>query len=146
MTLWTFWAFDGKLPVRFLLLPGSGVLAMLRALLAFTMLPAFAAHADGFSPVTEEKAFLALVEGRDLRMAIFNMTLNILPDGQITGKAMGWPVRGTWEWKDGFFCRQMDWGGMEIEYNCQLVEERRGTRLRFTVDQGEGDSAAFDLR
>lgn len=119
---------------------------MLRAILALAILPAFPAFADGFVDVKEEKAFRSLVEGRDLRMGLFSMTLQILPDGQITGNAMGWPVMGTWEWKDGYFCRQMDRGGMEIEYNCQLVEVRNGKRLRFTVDKGEGDSAAFDLR
>jgi hypothetical protein len=35
---------------------------------------------------------------------------------------------------------------MEIPYNCQLVEERGGEVMRFTVDRGTGDSASFRLR
>jgi hypothetical protein len=40
----------------------------------------------------------------------------------------------------------MDWSGYEIPFNCQLVEALGDDRLRFTVDQGAGDSAEFRLR
>jgi hypothetical protein len=35
---------------------------------------------------------------------------------------------------------------MEIDYNCQLVEVSADRSMRFTVDQGKGDSATFRLR
>ncbi len=121
---------------------------MLRAFaisLAIT-LAALPAVASDFAPVREKTEFLSLVEGRDLRIGLYNLTLNLLPDGQIKGRALGWDITGTWAWKDGYFCREMDWSGMEIPYNCQLVEAREGEVMRFTVDRGKGDSASFKLR
>jgi hypothetical protein len=40
----------------------------------------------------------------------------------------------------------MDWSGTEIPYNCQLVEVAGDSQIRFTVDQGAGDSATLNLR
>ncbi len=108
-------------------------------------LPA-AAAAEGFMPVKEKDRFLDLVQNRELRIGLYNLSLNVLPDGRIDGSAMGWKITGQWAWKDGYFCREMDWSGMEIDYNCQLVEADGSEKLRFTVDQGKGDSATFRLR
>jgi hypothetical protein len=69
----------------------------------------------------------------------------VLPNGEIAGTAVGWELSGTWDWKDGLFCREMDWSGMPIDYNCQLVETN-GEELRFTSDAGKGNSADFRLR
>ena len=66
--------------------------------------------------------------------------------GSIAGSALGWDITGHWAWKDGYFCREMDWSGTPITYNCQLVEASGAEKLRFTVDQGKGDSATFRLR
>jgi hypothetical protein len=52
---------------------------------------------------------------------------------------------GSWIWEDGHFCRDMDWSGTEIDYNCQLVEVS-GNRIRFTTDQGAGDDAVLRIR
>ena len=73
-------------------------------------------------------------------------SLNVRPDGRIDGSAMGWEITGSWSWTDGYFCREMDWSGMEIDFNCQLVEAEGIDKMRFTVDQGKGDSAVFRLR
>jgi hypothetical protein len=107
--------------------------------------PALAAG-DDFEPVKEKERFLDLIKDRELRIGLYNLSLNVLPDGKISGSAMGWDITGQWSWQDGYFCREMDWSGMEIDYNCQLVEANGGERLRFTVDQGKGDSATFRLR
>ena len=66
-------------------------------------------------------------------------------DGRIDGSAVGWDITGTWQWQDGYFCREMAWGGDPIPYNCQLVEVEGDDRIRFTVDRGAGRSAAFSL-
>jgi len=108
-------------------------------------LPA-SASADGFQPVTEKDRFLDLVQDRVLRIGLYNLSLNVLPDGTIDGSALGWKITGNWSWKDGYFCREMDWSGTEISYNCQLVEAQGSEKLRFTVDKGKGDSATFRLR
>lgn len=110
------------------------------------MLAALPVAANDFAPVREKTEFLSLVEGRDLRIGLYNLTLNVLPDGQIKGRALGWDITGSWAWEDGYFCREMDWSGMEIGYDCQLVETEGADKVRFTVDRGNGDSASFKLR
>ncbi|MBA4325609.1 MAG: dihydrodipicolinate reductase [Rhodobacter sp.] len=104
------------------------------------------AAADSFEPITQKDRFLDLVQNRELRIGLYNLSLNVLADGRISGSALGWQITGQWSWKDGYFCREMDWSGMEIDYNCQLVEADGAERLRFTVDQGKGNSATFRLR
>jgi hypothetical protein len=104
------------------------------------------AEANDFEPVRDKGDFLSLVKDRALKIGLYNLSLNVLPDGQIKGSALGWEITGTWAWKDGYFCREMDWSGMEIDYNCQLVEAQGNNRMRFTVDRGAGDSATFRLR
>lgn len=120
---------------------------MRRLIAAILMLAApVSAAANDFEAVREKSAFLSLVQDRELRIGIYNLSLSLLPDGQIKGKALGWDITGSWAWQDGYFCREMDWSGMAIDYNCQLVEVAGGEKLRFTVDQGAGDSAVFRIR
>lgn len=102
--------------------------------------------ADGYVPVTDQSTFLSLVENRELRNFFYGIKLNVLGNGQIQGRAVGWDVTGSWSWQDGYFCREMNWGGDPIPYNCQLVEVEGNDRMRFTVDRGAGDSASFRLR
>lgn len=103
------------------------------------------AAASDFVPVRDKDRFVALVEGRELRLGLFRISLSVTRDGRIEGSALGWGVTGTWAWKDGYFCRELDWSGTAIPYNCQLVEARGDSELRFTVDRGAGDSASFRL-
>ena len=98
-----------------------------------------------FVPVTDEQTFLSLVDGKELRHRFFGISLNVLDNGQVVGNAIGWEVEGTWSWQDGYFCRELFWGGDPIPYNCQLVEINNDL-IRFTVDQGAGQSAAFRLQ
>ncbi len=104
------------------------------------------AAADGFEPVREKDRFLSIVKGKELRIGLYQLSLKISPDGSIAGRALGWDINGKWSWKDGYFCREMDWSGYPIPQNCQLVEVKDGREMRFTVDQGKGDSASFRLR
>lgn len=103
------------------------------------------AEAQQFRTVSDRAEFLQLIAGKTLNIRLYNLSLNVRPDGAITGGAMGWDVTGSWSWQDGFFCRQMDWGGDAIPYNCQLVEVS-GNKMRFTTDRGAGDSAVFGVR
>lgn len=119
--------------------------AILTAILT-AMTSAAPAAAELFVPVTEKTRFLDLIKDRELRIGLYNLSLNVLPDGRIDGSALGWKITGSWSWNDGYFCREMDWSGKEIGFNCQLVEAAGSDRLRFTVDQGKGDSAVFRLR
>ncbi len=121
---------------------------MRRALviIALSTIAALPAIADEFVKVTDEAAFLDLMEGRELRLGVVGLSIAVNPDGSILGTAAGFPITGNWTWQDGFFCRDMDWSGTEIPYNCQLVEARGTDAMRFTVDQGAGDAAEFNLR
>jgi hypothetical protein len=115
---------------------------------AFTLVSLLAAPAlsDEFVPVRDKDAFVGLVEGRELRLPLFRISLLVEPDGEIRGQALGWDVTGKWDWRDGYFCRELDWSGTPIPFNCQLVEVRADRELRFTVDKGKGDSARFRLQ
>ena len=116
----------------------------MRAVLALFVAtsPAFA---DDYQPIMEKEAFIDLVAGKELRNSLYDLSLFVSPEGKITGDALGWKITGSWWWNDGYFCREMDWSGTPVPYNCQLVE-RRGDDIRFTVDKGKGDSARFALR
>jgi hypothetical protein len=96
-----------------------------------------------FQPVREEASFRALVEGAELTR--FAVRLQVLPEGLISGRGFGQTVGGVWEWRDGYFCRTLEWGSGGDPYNCQLVL-RNGDRLRFISDQGRGDRADFRVR
>lgn len=119
---------------------------MLRAFTAsLALIIAVPNAAFAFERISDRNAFVDAVGGKDLRISLYGLTLNVEPDGTIEGKAMGWDISGSWSWENGFFCRDMDWSGRSIEYNCQLVE-RDGDRIRFTVDQGAGDDAVLRIR
>ncbi|MEL6960420.1 MAG: dihydrodipicolinate reductase [Pseudomonadota bacterium] len=113
-------------------------LAVVAALAVAT--PAFA-----YERISDRATFMSTVGGKDLRIALYGLTINVLDNGSITGKAVGWDLTGSWSWEDGYFCRDMDWSGYPIDYNCQLVEVD-GDRIRFTVDRGAGDNAVLRIR
>lgn len=102
--------------------------------------------ANEFEPIRDKDRFLSLVDGKELRIGLYNLSLRVTPDGKIKGSALGWDIVGNWKWEDGYFCRDMDWSGYPIPFNCQLVEVKGGREVRFTVDRGKGDSASFRLR
>jgi len=119
---------------------------MLRILaLSILSMVSLPAAALAFDRVSDRDTFLNIVAGKDLRIPLYGLTLNVRDDGTIAGRAAGWDVTGSWSWQDGYFCRDMDWSGYEIDYNCQLVEVN-GDRIRFTVDQGNGDDAVLRIR
>jgi len=98
--------------------------------------------AADYIKITERDQFARLIaENRLTRMGI---DLRVTPGGRIEGRAFGRPVTGSWDWQDGYFCRDLYWGETEIGYNCQEVA-RDGDALRFTSDRGSGDSARLWL-
>ena len=114
----------------------------LTSIMLFTLaVPAFA---EGFQRIEGRDSFLSAVQDRDLtRMGI---RVKVTDGGEIVGRAFGRSVTGDWSWQNGFFCRDLYWGGSELDLNnCQTVEQR-GNTLRFTSDKGTGDSANLRLR
>jgi len=102
-----------------------------------------AAPALAFEPITDRSAFVGLVEGRTLTS--LGIALKVLPDGQIAGRAFGRDVTGTWDWRNGLFCRAMEAGSRSLPLNCQVVQ-LDGTTLRFIADEGQGDLADLRIR
>lgn len=86
--------------------------------------------------------FISFVQGKTLKRPLVELT--VTTDGRIEGRGMRWPVEGTWRWQDGYFCREIYWGGDPLGYNCQEVRAL-GDRIRFTSDKGSGRSAVFGL-
>jgi hypothetical protein len=105
-------------------------------------LQAVPAAAEG-ERIESRAAFVSLIQDRALTR--LGITLNVSPDGRISGRAFGKPVKGDWAWKGGFFCRTLYFGDENLGDNCQVVE-KRGQSLRFTADQGQGDYADLRLR
>jgi len=105
--------------------------------------------AQAFERVSDRARFLETVEGKALmltrpfylRSAI---RVKVETDGDIIGEALGSPVTGDWQWRDGFFCRDLAWGKKDLGPNCQLVEVH-GNSIRFTSDYGRGDFADFRI-
>lgn len=104
-----------------------------------------AAPASAMDAISSRDAFMQTLDGRDLRIGLYGLTLSVRDDGSIRGRAMGRDVTGDWTWQEGYFCREMKWGSRDIPFNCQLVQAD-GTKMRFTTDRGAGDSADFRLR
>lgn len=134
------------LRMKGMIIPKLSVLpAALLALVLALSLGGFAgaARADGFNRIATQAEFLSLVGKADLRN--LGVTLQVRANGSIRGSAFGRRVTGTWTWKDGYFCRAMSWGTTDFPMNCQTVAMMANT-LRFTADQGKGETADLRLR
>jgi len=119
---------------------------MLTTLITAAALGAAApAAAQGYQPIMDRATFLQSLGDKNLSNRLYGVNLRVTGDGAISGTGAGWDITGTWSWQDRYFCREMNWGGDPIPYNCQLVEFD-GQDMRFTTDQGAGDSASFRLR
>lgn len=111
-------------------------------LTAALSLIAAGAKAD-FARIDSQDDFVAHVTGKTLTRPL--VKLQVTGDGRIEGRGSVWDVTGSWSWQDGFFCRDLYWGGDALGYNCQEVQVDED-RVRFTSDRGRGDSAVFRLR
>ena len=103
----------------------------------------FPLPATAFEAVTTREAFLSLIGGRTL--AGDGVSLRVGPDGSIGGRGFGLRVTGTWDWQGRHFCRTLDTALRDFPRNCQTVEVQ-GDVVRFTADEGTGDTADLRLR
>ena len=94
--------------------------------------------------VDNQAKFVELVNGKTLTRPLVKLT--VAPNGRIEGRGARWDIEGNWSWKDGYFCRDLFWGGDALGYNCQEVQASADGRMKFTSDRGAGDSAMFRLR
>lgn len=107
-----------------------------------TVLGAGTAMAE-FAKVLDRAAFIELVTGKTLARPL--VRLQVSSEGGISGTGAAWDITGSWTWQDGFFCRDLVWGGDNMGYNCQEVTANDRS-IRFTSDKGTGRSADFRLR
>ncbi len=96
-----------------------------------------------FQKISSATQFTQIVTGKTLTRPLVSLT--VTPEGAIAGTGASWEVTGEWRWQDGYFCRDLFWGGMDLGFNCQEVQVSQD-RIRFTSDRGQGQSAVFRLR
>lgn len=96
-----------------------------------------------FQKVESRSEFVQLISGKTLTRPL--VRLRVAPNGTISGKGATWDVSGQWQWKGGYLCRSLEWGGDDLGYNCQEVKVS-GSTVRITSDRGSGQSADFRLR
>ena len=114
----------------------------MRAILTLVLI-LFPSLAPAFEPVRDGGEFRQLVLGHALTR--LGIRLEVQADGLITGRGMGRPVSGEWQWRDGYFCRTLYWGDTDLGADCQAVL-RDGDELRFITERGAGIHADFRLR
>ena len=96
-----------------------------------------------FAKIADVAQFVEAVDGKTLTRPL--VKLEVSPEGQISGTGASWEVSGEWNWQNGYFCRNLEWGGTDLGYNCQEVMIK-DDRIRFTSDRGSCQSAVFRLR
>lgn len=114
-------------------------ITVLTAVLSMMAAPVFA----DFAKIDDEYQFVKAIDGKTLTRPLIKLEVD--PEGGISGTGMRWAVTGNWSWQNGYFCRDLDWGGTDLGYNCQEVRINED-RIRFTSDRGTGQSAVFRLR
>jgi len=120
------------------------MLTRLYVLIAASALAVFPQIAAAELKKIDNKAdFVKLVQGKTLSRPL--VRLQVSPDGSINGRGATWDITGSWSWQNGYFCRDLNWGGDDMGYNCQEVRAN-GSEMRFTADQGAGDFADFRLK
>lgn len=116
---------------------------LLLAVLFASALTSPAANADGYSPLQDRVAFERLV--KDKKLSALGVGVFVTEEGRIYGRAFGREITGQWDWVQGYFCRDLNYGAQPLPFNCQLVETK-GDRIRFTSDRGTGQSASLRMR
>lgn len=115
----------------------------LTVLACIAAISAAPATADGFNQIQKESEFISVIS--DKKLTRFGIDLTVTPSGQIAGRAFGRPVSGAWQWKSGYFCRDLYWGKRDLGPNCQAVKVQ-GSTIRFISDRGAGEFADLRLK
>ncbi len=108
-------------------------LPQLTALIALVATPALAEPAV----ITDEDAFRSYAVDRPMGFGIGDQVIH--GDGSVTGEVYG-PGRftGSWEWRDGFYCRVLDMGGNETPEDCMVVQKVDDETMRMVRERGQG--------
>lgn len=97
-----------------------------------------AAFAD-WKQVTTEEGYISAFVGKNTVDADGN-TYRHSADGTFTGKLKsGDKLRGAWQWRGKYWCRNAIIGDRELGTDCQKVEVD-GNKWRITRERGKGRS------
>ena len=100
--------------------------------------------ADAWTRIQTEAQFRAQMVGRESWVE-GSGGVTPHPDGSVTGRWNGQPVRGRWVWDNGAYCRNLIIGSNEIGTNCQHLFIR-GNQVRNVSDRGRGRETIAILR
>jgi len=134
---------QGSLRILFYQLTSGDSKMLLKLSAAVVSVFLAAPVAAEFAKINSESDFRKVVAGKTLTRPLIK--IQVTPEGRISGRGASWDVTGNWRWKDGYFCRDLEWGGDDLGYNCQEVRVHN-RKIRFTSDRGTGDFADFTLR
>jgi hypothetical protein len=117
---------------------------MRMTIFAFIAIAAAGTANAELAKVDDQQNFVKAVAGKTLTRPWIK--INVTSDGRIEGRGARWDIEGTWSWQDGYFCRDLFWGGDPLGYNCQEVQVTTDGRIKFISDKGAGNSAMFRLQ
>ncbi|MEL7214047.1 MAG: hypothetical protein AAGK92_15385 [Pseudomonadota bacterium] len=99
-----------------------------------------------FAPITDTATFNKQIADRRLEFPDNpEIWFELKSNGTMTGELKGGTVTGTWEFSDGFWCREFKAGGTARPRDCQTVE-RAGNQVRFTRNRGAGDAGVYLMK
>ena len=100
----------------------------------------------GARPITDEATFVSLVGDRQVLLKDTDNEIVIGSDGSISGVFNGAVLAGTWEWRDGAWCRTLTAGprGPSPE-DCQIWTITPEGEFEITRNRGEGSSFTYVL-
>jgi hypothetical protein len=118
----------------------------MRFVLSISVAALVAACGDTALPVTDgrittEQQFMDTVAGKSAANQLAEVSIH--RDGRVTGVSDGQPFAGTWEWRDGFWCRTIT-EPVAVPEDCQVWEIRDGL-LIITRDRGQGSQLRYTL-
>lgn len=99
---------------------------------------------NDFQRITTLEEYTSSVVGRKIVLGGKEDTTTTHADGTMTGMFKGKPIVGTWEWENGYFCREMKIGDQVRKRDCQLMEVS-GNSIRVIRNEGKGDTATYKL-
>lgn len=120
---------------------------MIRKVIAITALMVstspLQATANDFERVKAKTEFNRIIAGRKA-VADWGWVIS-QPNGTIVGQVNGDKAAGSWEWKNGFWCRTINIGSTGMPYDCQAVF-LKGNTVVFIRDNGQGDQVVLNLQ